>query len=379
MMIHQRSSATLAAMLLCLYNEALFHPTDAFTATNSPARSFSLQAPLLPRSSTQSTLDTKLFMGTETDTKPKATVPTINNNNDDERLGQRFGGYTVKQRLREEVESPFRKVRFLFFLSSAGSALTALYFSALAALKASMGGYADAMPMDEALLNCGINFGGVVVCGYLAYRDYQAGQANLERIAKGGQLARLAINPAAKEMERSIKTLSEYRRTSRVLICSGGKEYIENICRSLNADQLKDVNNLPELLEQVDVIIVPVLLNKPSGSSKINVGDSKQCWRETEPMSESDRNFDSTRSDNVIGFPRGTAAWEQYLESEIETATKQGFDVIEKGFTITIKKNGKILRRATGSPNFGDLIGAMEVLDGSKFGMPGDSERYGGP
>ena len=35
-----------------------------------------------------------------------------------------IGGYTVKQRLREEVESPFRKVRLLFFASSAGSAST---------------------------------------------------------------------------------------------------------------------------------------------------------------------------------------------------------------------------------------------------------------
>ncbi len=204
-----------------------------------------------------------------------------------------------------------------------------------------------------------------------------AGQANLQRIAKGGQLARLAINPAAKDMERSIKTLSEYRRTSRVLICAGGEQYIQNICRTLNADQLKDENNLPELLEQVDVLIVPVLLNRSSSSSEINVGDTKQCWRGTEPMLETDRNFDSSRSDNVIGFPRGSSSWEEYLESEIETATKQGFDVISKGITITIKKNGKVLRRATGYPNWGDLIGAMEVLDGSKFGMPGDSERYG--
>jgi hypothetical protein len=35
--------------------------------------------------------------------------------------------------------------------------------------------------------------------------------------------------------------------------------------------------------------------------------------------------------------------------------------------------------RATGLPPYGDYIGAMEVADGSRFGMPGDSERYGGP
>ena len=309
-----------------------------------------------------------------TKTSPSPIGNSLNSNNDE--LAQKFGGYTVKQRLREEVESPFRKVRFLFFLSSAGSAFIALYFSALSALKASMGGYADAMPLDEALTNCGINFAGVAVCSYLAYRDYLAGQANLERIAKGGRLARLAINPAAKDMERSVRTLSEYRRGSRVLICAGGKNYIERICRSLNADQLNDTNTLPEAIEQVDVLVVPVLLSDTSGT--ITVGETKAYWRETQPE-ENDRNFDSTRSDNVIGFPRGNNQWQEYLDSEIQTATEQGFDVIEKGFTITIKKNGKVLRRATGMPNWGDLIGAMEVMDGSRFGMPGDSERYGGP
>lgn len=290
-----------------------------------------------------------------------------------EEMAKKFGGYTVKQRLREEVESPFRKVRFLFFASSTASALLALYFSSLSALKASMGGYSDAQPMDEALTSCGINLTAVVVCAFLSYRDYQAGQSNLERIAKGGALARLAISPAAKEVGSRVNTLADYRRNSRVLICAGGQDYIEEMCRTLNADQLKDDNNLPNLLSEVDVLIVPVLL-----SAADKVGDTKNCWQNTAPT-DSDRNFDSTRANEVISFPRGNADWAEYLKSEIDTAEKQGFDVVQKGITITVKKNGKILRRATGAPRWGDLIGAMEVMDGSKFGMPGDSERYGGP
>ena len=58
---------------------------------------------------------------------------------DDSSLGEKFGGFTVKQRLREEVESPFRKVRLAFFAFSAASASVALYFSALAALKGKRG------------------------------------------------------------------------------------------------------------------------------------------------------------------------------------------------------------------------------------------------
>jgi len=291
-------------------------------------------------------------------------------------LGQKtFGGYTVKQRLREEVESPFRKVRFLFFAGSTGSALTALYFSALNTIKAVVGGYQDAMPLDEALTSDAINIGAAIVCGYLAYRDYQAGQANLERIARGGKLASLIVEPAA---GGNRLTMANYRRGFRVLIAAGGAEYIQKLARSLAADQLKDTNIIPEKLQESDVIVVPVLLQR-SGSGEITATDTTNAWNSVEPIPEEDRNFDITRANNVISFPRGTRLWTEYLESDIKTATEQGFDVMEKGITLTVKKNGKILRRATGLPPWGDLIGTMEVLDGSRFGMPGDSEKYGGP
>ena len=51
-----------------------------------------------------------------------------------------FGGYTAKQRMREEIESPFRKLRLIFFGASTGSALLALYFSILNVAKAATGG-----------------------------------------------------------------------------------------------------------------------------------------------------------------------------------------------------------------------------------------------
>eukprot|EP00957_Ditylum_brightwellii_P163978 12485034-Ditylum_brightwellii.AAC.1 len=115
-------------------------------------------------------------------------------------LNQSYDGkYTAKQRLREEVESPFRKVRLLFFGGSTGSALIALYFSLLSVLKANMGGYTDIPPLDESIQNCAINAGGAVICAALAYRDWKAGEANLERIAKGGALAALPVMTAETE------------------------------------------------------------------------------------------------------------------------------------------------------------------------------------
>jgi hypothetical protein len=305
------------------------------------------------------------------------------NNNSDSQLDQKFGGFTVKQRLREEVESPFRQVRLFFFGSTAASASVALYFSALSLLKANIGGYSDAIPLNEALQTCGINLAGVVVCSGLAWREYQAGQTNLKRIAKGGALARLAVMPPADTTTttstRKTFTLADYRRTSRVVIAAGGKDYIQQLARSLTADQLSDENTIPQALAGVDMVVVPVLLEGKDGKNAY-VGDTVKAWMET-IAEESDSNFDITRANQVLAFPTytGSAAWTEYLSSEIEQAEKQGFDSKSKGLTITVKKNGKILRRAAGQPRWSDYIGAMEVLDGSKFGMPGDSENYGGP
>ena len=270
-----------------------------------------------------------------------------NNNENDLSLGEKFGGFTVKQRLREEVESPFRKVRLAFFGFSSASAFVALYFSALAALKANIGGYTDSIPLDDALQTCAINAAGALGFGVLALREMKVGQANLERIAKGGLLARLGVEIAntttssssTSSSSSSRRTLGDYRRASRVIIAAGGSEYINKLALSLCSDQLSDVNTLPSALTGVDIVIVPVLLDK-----ECKVVDVKSAWRNASP-GPNDRNYDSARADEIVAFPVGFSTWNEYLKSDIETAKKQGFDVMVKGITITVKKNGRILRR----------------------------------
>mmetsp|Transcript_11828 Transcript_11828/g.24999 ORF Transcript_11828/g.24999 Transcript_11828/m.24999 type:complete len:372 (-) Transcript_11828:91-1206(-) len=318
----------------------------------------------------------------QTESPSEAAGGNINGQSKDVYLAQPTqGGYTLKQRLREEIDSPFRKVRLAFFGASFASALIALYFSALSTIKAVVGGYSDAMPLDEALTSDAINVGAVLACGFLTYRDFKAGQANLEKIARAGKLASLVVEPAAVQPnnKRRLVEIKSYRRASRVLIAAGGKEYISNLAKSLALDQLSDTNIIPEKLVEVDVVIVPVLLEKQNND--VVVGDTRSFWRDgvESSLTENDRNFDINRANEVVSFPQGPNAWIDYLNSDIETASTQGFDVLQKGITLTIKKNGKVLRRATGLPPFGDLIGTMEVMDSSKFGMPGDSERYGGP
>jgi hypothetical protein len=143
-------------------------------------------------------------------------------------------------------------------------------------------------------------------------------------------------------------------------------------------------NTIPEKLVDIDVIVIPVLL-----SDTYQVQDTRAFWNNINNnnvmLQEGDRNFDiMARANEILSFPttsnaRAKKMWTEYLESELTTAKGQGFNVLETGVTLTVKKNGRILRRATGLPPWGDLIATMEVMDGSQFGMPGDFQKYTGP
>ena len=245
----------------------------------------------------------------------------------------------------------------------------ALYFSILNVAKAATG-FSNDIPLDEAVSSTAINVVAVLACAAITWNDYQAGEKNLERIAQGGRLAKLVVSPATAPSKR--RTLTEYRRGNRVAICVGGEQYVQTLARSLSADQRADENTLAAQIDAVDLVVVPALVDSTGA-----VNDASACWRST-TADEGDRNFDLERSAAVVAFPRGPQAWETYLKQELETARSQGFDPVEKGLVIVVKKNGRVLRRLTGQPPWSSLVGTMEVADGSKFGMPGDDERLKG-
>lgn len=260
-------------------------------------------------------------------------------------------GYTRKQRLREEIDSPFRKVRVVFFGFSAGSALIALYFS-LITLGKSFAGWEDTPPPNIAVSDVAINVFGVVICAFLTYRDIKAGEANLERIATGGQLASLRVGPADGSPSTS---LAKFRQRKRVLIAAGGEEYIQILARSM-------LVVAPDI-DRVNVVVVPVLLDQ---LQRVDAELTRRVWRDAQGTEDSD----IAASDAVVCFPALSAPWTDYLSKEIKTATTQNIDPLKKGLGIYLKKNGRILRRATGQPDWASFVGTMDVMDGEQFGRP---------
>lgn len=256
-------------------------------------------------------------------------------------------GYTAKQRLREEIDSPFRKVRVVLFGFSAASALVAFYFSILTFGKA-LAGFDDAPTPTVAATDVAVNALGAAAFSFLAYRDVKAGEANLERIAKGGQLAALRV--AAADGSVNSVALAKFRGTKRVLIAAGGPKYV--------AELAADLPDVAADLERVDVVVIPALLDD---ADAVDPQATRTAWRREE------RNV---ASDAVVYFPAAAGSWTDYLRKEIATAKSQGFDAQTKGLGIYLKKNGRILRRATGQPDWATFVGTMEVMDGSQFGKP---------
>ena len=120
-------------------------------------------------------------------------------------------------------------------------------------------------------------------------------------------------------------------------------------------------------------IVVPLPLESTTSDST-RAGDTAAHWKETTPVENRDHNFHLTRADVIVGFPRGPSAWAEFLELEVHTMTGQGFDVIKKGLTIILKKNGKMGNRLATVVWFAWDNTSVDC----KFGMLGDNERYEG-
>jgi Low psii accumulation1 / Rep27 len=180
--------------------------------------------------------------------------------------------YSRELMLREEAESPFRKVRFFLYLSLGAGALTSLLIS-LARIAAASFANVNTDLLPESLTNAGIDIAGIVVLSFLYQRDLRAQESRLKRASKGAELAKLKVY-ASKGIVQDIDSdeilsgaevgdtatfvtsLASLRQgrgiEKRVVIVAGGKSKIEQV--------LKQAKDLDSDLELNDLLIVPIIL-----------------------------------------------------------------------------------------------------------------------
>jgi hypothetical protein len=239
--------------------------------------------------------------------------------------------YSRELLLREEAESPFRKVRFFFYISLAGGAATSLAVS-VARIAAGLAGI-NADLLNESLTNAGVDVGGLAVLGFLYLRDLKAQEARLKQAYKGAALAKLMIRgsksiitgldatpEAGEDSEMFTTTLASLRRgrgiEKRVVITAGGKDKIAQI--------IEEAVKLQDRIEMSDLLIVPVIM--PQGAApEFNGMDMPSC----------------------VALPVGNN-WKFVVDDEAEEAVNQGVDIEKEGFCVILKKNGRVGQRTRG-------------------------------
>lgn len=251
--------------------------------------------------------------------------------------------YSRKIQLREEVESPFSKVRFFVYVTLAGGALTSLAIS-VARIAAALSGVNEDL-LQESITNAAVDVGGLALIGFLLKRDLDAKDSRLKRASKGAELAKLKIRGSKRllgdddDSSTFTTSLSSLRSgrgiEKRVVIAAAGKDKVVEI--------LKDASDLEDSLSFNDLVVVPVVLPQATAPS---MGDDYH-------MPES------------VAFPAGEG-WKAMIDDETSEARNQGVDVEAEGISIILKKNGRVGQRTKGV-YLGNMVG--EVVARRESGM----------
>jgi len=249
--------------------------------------------------------------------------------------------YSREIRLREEAESPFRKVRFVLYLALAGGAATSLAVSIARILAALNGVNTDLM--QESILNAGVDIAGLVVIGAFYKRDLEAQESRLKRASKGAEFAKLMIRGNFDEIsdsKNSLVSLSSLRRgrglEKRVVIAAAGKDRMKDV--------LEEAKDIASSLEFNDLVVIPVVLPQCSAPLGLEADLIEQ---------------------KCVALPAG-GNWVSVLSDESKTAQDQSIDVVSEGFCIVLKKNGRVGQRTKGI-NLSRMCG--EVDDRRSMGM----------
>jgi len=227
--------------------------------------------------------------------------------------------------LREEAESPFRKVRFFFYYALGGGALVSLAVSA-AQIAAALNGI-NADLLQESSVNAAVDLVGIVVLAAFFQRDLQAQESRLKRATKGAELARLMVRGSKSLVTGDLDDFSSFTTSlaslrrgrgieKRVIIAAGGQEKI--------ADILQQATQLQDELSFNDLLVVPVVM--PQGlAPDVNAEELPDC----------------------VALPVGSN-WKTVVDDEASEAVKQGVNIEKEGFCVILKKNGRVGQRTKG-------------------------------
>lgn len=255
--------------------------------------------------------------------------------------------YSREILLREEIESPFRKVRFFLYFALGSGALVSFFISGTRVAAALSGINTDLLP--QSATNMAIDAAGLVLFYFLNQRDVEAQESRLERLSKGGAIASLLVRANKSLAIDDTESPSDTFTTSLASMRGGRGIEKRVVIAAAGADKIKDTIEeairLQDSITISDLLVVPVLL--PTGSAP--------------EMDGSDSSFPE-----CIALPVGGSNWKAVIDDEAGKAIEQGVDVETEGFCVIMKKNGRVGQRTKGI-YLGRMVG--EVMERAESGM----------
>lgn len=309
--------------------------------------------------------------------------------------------YTSAERLREEVEAPFAKVRLFAWPVLFGAAGIATYFSATSMLAVAVG---SRPPSDSGMTDMAIDLGAMAVTGYLWRRELTVRDARLRRIAFGARLAALRVcqlvGVLSADGEPLLPQLGPYasladmrrgRGQSRrvVIICAPAEE----IRRSMEA-----ASGLMRELLAADFLVVPLITTFPAGVATRTAAPQLEAPSlalvqqaagatvpgapgssggataatpagtvQTQPPLPWEEDTPSAQGSYPFALAQAAGMWGDALGAELEAAAKQDMSAQSRGLTIVLKKNGRVGTRRLGTPNWANLVADVQQREQAGF------------
>lgn len=290
--------------------------------------------------------------------------------------------YTEVQRLRAEAESPFSQVRLFAYPVLFAAAGIATYFGATGLL-ASAAGLREASPTG--IQDLIIDLGSMGTMGFLWKREVDARDSKLKRIAFGSTIAALRVSPLVPDADMGLRadagvSLSDLRRgrgqARRVVLLAASESTLNTALQGASASAAK--------LAAADFLIVPLIASGSGSNTQLQLPRLEKLQElaaaspalatiaasvaaPVTPRSETQPALPWVEAvkDSPTGWPiampqSGAERWTSALSNDLTQAAKQDPSIVERGFTIILKKNGKISNRRLGTPDWEGLVADVE-------------------
>ena len=196
----------------------------------------------------------------------------------------------------------------------------------------------------DTLPNLAIDLASIGTIGYFWKRELDGQEKRLRRISMGAAISKLRVQPLGGElMGKSVKLVE--LRSGRDTFGESARRVVV-VCAEAAAlgPSLAKARAYSQRLSDADLLIVPMITS----------GNTFQL-----PPPELVRGAEGDADADAVGhlaLAQGLDTWGDVLKEELEVAISQDADVAARGFTLILKKNGRVGTRRLGLPEWDALV-----------------------